>query len=83
MIKDRVKYSKTTRGLGVQCFYCKSFDHSYTTCPNVTPIPNKELCLARHNYSQVETERHFQHRIREKINSIAKRNFIMRSIESY
>lgn len=52
MLNDMVKYSNTTRGLGIQCHFCKNYTHSFSECPNVTYSKKKDQIIHRLNISE-------------------------------
>ncbi|EAS00808.3 cyclic nucleotide-binding domain protein (macronuclear) [Tetrahymena thermophila SB210] len=83
MMKDKVKFSNSTRGLGVQCYYCLRYTHSYQDCPNFNVSNNKLVCLAKYNYSQNILVRNEYRRCGKKINSVALKPFLSNSVDYY
>lgn len=51
MLMDLARFVNTTRGLGIQCHFCRDYNHSFSECPNVTYAKNKQLIIAKWNNS--------------------------------
>ncbi|KAL4499106.1 hypothetical protein ABPG72_017008 [Tetrahymena utriculariae] len=83
MLSDMVKYSNTTRGLGIQCHLCKNFTHSFSECPNVTYSKRKNLIIMKLNISQDQQREFYPRRHEKPKNSLLYQKFLVKSIKLF
>ncbi|EAS00807.2 cyclic nucleotide-binding domain protein (macronuclear) [Tetrahymena thermophila SB210] len=83
MLSDMVKYSNTTRGLGIQCHFCKNFTHSFSECPNVTYSKRKNLIIMKLNISQDQQRDYYPRKHIKSKNSLLYQNFLVKSIKLF